>query len=155
MHEKVSKLIRLGVVDISDGFPAQDGDEYFQLLIALLRAGVSRMPIIGFKSGSDLTTLTTLMLVSNQVQEHKQLVGQAGIAEPAIAYTTSIEGIPSSYTNYTNVYAYYLKIIAEEQERYQKIGPGSDYYRQSLNNQGIAELTRIFQEIGVLSRVFK
>jgi hypothetical protein len=147
MSEKLArKLIEQRVVDITDQFPVSDGDEYIKLALDLFYAGVYRIPIIGTKVGSNIVSL---MLVSADIQEHAQLGKEIKLDQPQIAYTASIEGFPF---NDTDPFLFYLQILTENEDRYQRFGEGSDFYSPSLNSQGLDELSRIFAHLGVFGR---
>ena len=142
--EVAESMLKQRVIDITKTFPAQDGDKYLELAWNLFRAGVYRIPIIGIKDGS---SITTLMLVSNKIQEHAQLGQEIGINPSGISYTASIEGLPSDDPDPS---LFYLKIISTKNEAYQRFGTGSDFYSPPLTGEGIKELSRIFINIGVI-----
>ena len=144
--ELAKSLLEQRVIDISQSFPVANGDEYLELALELFKAGVYRIPIIGTKVGS---SITSLILVSNDIQEHAQLGREIALDPNQIAYTASIEGYPF---NDTDPFLFYLKILSTNDLAYQRIGRGSDFYPQSLSQLGIKELSRIFVNIGVLQK---
>jgi len=148
MTEKYSKrLIDDRIINITEGYPVDSGDDYIKLSLDLFRAGVYRIPIIGTKVGSNIITL---MLISTDIQEHAQLGKEIELNPSDIVYTSSIEGLPS---NDIDPFAFYLHILASNEDIHQRFGRGSDYYSPSLNNEGLKELTRIFAHIGSFARV--
>lgn len=146
MVEKLaSRLIDERIINISETFPAVNGDQYLELAFALFKAGIYRMPIIGTSIGS---STVSLMLVSNDIQEHAQLGKEADIDPEQIVYTSSIEGLP---TKNPDPFLFYLKVLTSGQDTYQRIGRGSDHYSPSLNKDGMKELTRILAQVGVFN----
>ncbi|MDH5533599.1 MAG: hypothetical protein OEX81_04190 [Candidatus Pacebacteria bacterium] len=141
--ELPDSLLKQRVIDISEGFPVNNGDEYLKLAWSLFKAGVYRIPIIGVKIGSNVTTL---MLISNVVQEHAQLGKEIDLDPKKIVYTASLEGYPF---NDRDPFFFYLTILSSKDNAYQRVGTGSDYYAPALTGQGIELLSKIFTKVGL------
>lgn len=145
--ELAKNLLSQKIVDISEGFPVMTPDDYMDLANVLFHAGVFRIPIIGLKT---VEQITSLALISNEVQEHRELAKLGQLDKSKILYTASLEGYP--FSDFDPFYAY-LKIVLSNDEVYQRVGRGSDYFSPPLSDLGIRELSRIFAKIGVLTNV--
>ncbi|MCL4208204.1 hypothetical protein KJZ63_01045 [Patescibacteria group bacterium] len=145
--ELAKNLLDQRIIDISDGFPVVTPEDYMDLASVLFHAGVFRVPIVGFKT---VEQITTLALVSTEIQEHRELAKIAQLDKTKILFTASLEGYP--FSDFDPFYAY-LKIILSKGEVYQRVGRGSDYFSPPLSGVGVGELSRIFAKIGTLMNV--
>ncbi len=145
--EIVNSLLDQKIVDISGQFPVYSPEDYMDLANALFHAGVFRIPIVGIKT---VDQIASLALFSSGIQEHRELAKLSKIDLGQIVYTASLEGYP--FSDFDPFYAY-LKITLSNNEAYQRMGRGSDYFSAQLSQEGIDELSRIFGKIGVLVNV--
>lgn len=152
--EIVRKMTEAGIVDITDGFPARDKQQMWDIIWDLFyKKGISRIPVIGVgQTAAEGASVKVYMFCQpGQKMQHWTLWEELG-SPRNVSFTTSIEGFRIDDSPRTVAYLKLPDIdIGEHQESrhtlYLPFGPGSDVGAFYKNHPLLKQFTQEGKEI--------
>lgn len=153
IEQRIATWLKQEVVEISHGFPARDGQDFFNLMFALLFPhGVSRIPIVGVRQGEQTKLYAQF---STGVQEHRRLVERAKLDPSKLEVVAVLENLPTRQKRDRNkrlTLNAKIEPNAEVVELHQEIALKSDFYTHvGWTQKGEDLIKKIFAHIGVIS----
>jgi hypothetical protein len=141
-------LIQSGPFDITNGFPIQDAQQFYELFDSFLtKHGVSRIPVVGIRD-EETKAIQVIALTASGMNTHHELWKQLG--KPQLIFTTSIEQFVPGVKLPLPYVSFLFEDSGHTETGYCAIGPGSDVYDfPRLTREGKEALQKSFAIPGV------
>jgi len=151
-EEIVEKMTKAGIVDITDGFPAQNEQQVWEIIWNLFfEKGISRIPIIGVEeTAAEKTYVKVYMFCQpGRKMQHRTLWEELGRPEDVI-FTTSIENFSIDHVPVELPYLELpdITVVKDKRSRhrlYLRLGSGSDvsaFYKDHPLSKGFTQTGR-------------
>ncbi len=143
------ELLNAPYVDVTEGFPARDPQQLLDILLHLMRKGVSRIPFVGTGDPDDPASIRVYMLTNSKYQPpmHNNLMDEMGSPVDAI-FSTAIEGLDDDSPPTSSAA---LELNIDGKVSYITFKPGSETtdIRIGFGNGGKDALQKVFAIPGV------